>query len=157
MNEMTGFVVASVVLAVIVLGFVLRPLWREKPIAGVGVLLSLGLATGLVYALVGTPNALDPARRRLRGPDRQSADRGRDAEDRDPEAPAAARGDAAVHHGILGRRRVRLERGHADLHPFPRPGGAARAAELGLWSPFEANAPTGINFPEPARPRDAAR
>jgi len=63
MNEMTGFVVASVVLAVIVLGFVLRPLWREKPIAGVGVLLSLGLATGLVYALVGTPNALDPARR----------------------------------------------------------------------------------------------
>lgn len=63
MTEMTGFVIASVVLAVIVLGFVLRPLWREKPIAGVGVLLSLGLATGLVYALVGTPNALDPARR----------------------------------------------------------------------------------------------
>src|SRR5262249_49469093 len=28
--------------------------------------------------------------------------------------------------------------------------------ELGLWSPFEANSPTGINFPEPARPAGAA-
>jgi len=28
--------------------------------------------------------------------------------------------------------------------------------ELGLWSPFEANAPVGINFPEPARPAGAA-
>jgi alkanesulfonate monooxygenase SsuD/methylene tetrahydromethanopterin reductase-like flavin-dependent oxidoreductase (luciferase family) len=29
--------------------------------------------------------------------------------------------------------------------------------ELGLWSPFEANAPTSIHFPEPARPKDTAR
>jgi alkanesulfonate monooxygenase SsuD/methylene tetrahydromethanopterin reductase-like flavin-dependent oxidoreductase (luciferase family) len=29
--------------------------------------------------------------------------------------------------------------------------------ELGLWSPFEANAPTGIDFPAPARPKDAMR
>jgi len=27
--------------------------------------------------------------------------------------------------------------------------------ELGLWSPFEANAPTSINFSEPARPAGA--
>jgi hypothetical protein len=29
--------------------------------------------------------------------------------------------------------------------------------ELGLWSPFEANAPTSIHFPEPARPKATAR
>src|SRR5215510_3168785 len=29
--------------------------------------------------------------------------------------------------------------------------------ELGLWSPFEANAPTSINFSEPARPQESAR
>jgi hypothetical protein len=29
--------------------------------------------------------------------------------------------------------------------------------ELGLWSPFEANAPTSITFPEPARLKDPAR
>jgi alkanesulfonate monooxygenase SsuD/methylene tetrahydromethanopterin reductase-like flavin-dependent oxidoreductase (luciferase family) len=29
--------------------------------------------------------------------------------------------------------------------------------ELGLWSPFEANAPTSINFSEPARLKDSAR
>jgi len=29
--------------------------------------------------------------------------------------------------------------------------------ELGLWSPFEANAPTSIHFAEPARPKDTAR
>ncbi|PYN18685.1 MAG: hypothetical protein DMD76_29000, partial [Candidatus Rokuibacteriota bacterium] len=29
--------------------------------------------------------------------------------------------------------------------------------ELGLWSPFEANAPTSIHFAEPARLKDAAR
>jgi hypothetical protein len=27
--------------------------------------------------------------------------------------------------------------------------------ELGLWSPFEANAPVSLAFPEPARPADA--
>lgn len=61
MSDMTAFVIASAALVLIVLGFVLRPLWRDKPAAGLGVLLSLGLATGLVYTLVGTPKALDPA------------------------------------------------------------------------------------------------
>jgi hypothetical protein len=28
--------------------------------------------------------------------------------------------------------------------------------ELGLWSPFEANSPVSIDFPEPARPAGAA-
>ena len=64
---MTAFALASVGLVLIVLGIVLRPLWQDKPTAGFGVLLSLGLATGLIYTLVGTPKALDPAQRR--GPD----------------------------------------------------------------------------------------
>jgi cytochrome c-type biogenesis protein CcmH len=63
MNEMTGFIIVSLVLAVIVLGLVLRPLWRDRPAIGVGLLLSLVLSTGLVYSLVGTPASLDPARR----------------------------------------------------------------------------------------------
>lgn len=60
---MTAFVIASALLVLIVLGFVLRPLWRDRPIAGAGVMLSLALATGLLYTLVGTPQALDPAQR----------------------------------------------------------------------------------------------
>src|SRR5438876_64530 len=72
--------------------------------------------------------ALQPARGRLRGPDHEPADRGGHAEDGDPEAAAAARGDAAVDHGVLGVRRIRLQRGHEDVHPSPRPGSAARAA-----------------------------
>lgn len=64
---MTVFAIASAALILIVLGIVLQPLWRDKPVAGIGVLLSLGLATGLIYTQVGTPRALDPAQRR--GPD----------------------------------------------------------------------------------------
>lgn len=63
MNGMTGFVIASAVLTVIVLGVVLQPLWRNRPVAGSAVVLSLALGTGMAYALVGTPKALDPARR----------------------------------------------------------------------------------------------
>ncbi|MGH8078005.1 MAG: tetratricopeptide repeat protein [Lysobacter sp.] len=61
---MTAFAIASAALILLALGYVLRPLWRDKPAAGIGVVLSLGLATGLVYTLVGTPKALDPAQRR---------------------------------------------------------------------------------------------
>lgn len=61
---MTAFAIASATLILLVLGYVLRPLWRDKPVAGIGVLLSLALATGLTYTLVGTPKALDPAQRR---------------------------------------------------------------------------------------------
>lgn len=60
---MTTFLIAGALIVLIVLGYVLRPLWRDKPVAGAGVLLSLALATGLLYTLVGTPQALDPAQR----------------------------------------------------------------------------------------------
>ena len=61
---MTVFVIAAIVLVVLVLGAVLRPLWRDRPVAGAGVLLSFALATGLIYTQIGTPGALDTAQRR---------------------------------------------------------------------------------------------
>lgn len=61
---MTAFVISAALLVLLVLGIVLRPLWRDKPVAGFGVLLSLALATGLLYTLVGTPVALDASTRR---------------------------------------------------------------------------------------------
>jgi cytochrome c-type biogenesis protein CcmH len=61
---MVGFVIAGLVLAVLVLAYVLRPLWRTRPIAGIAVIVGLTLATGLTYFAIGTPAALDSAQRR---------------------------------------------------------------------------------------------
>src|SRR5262249_15054660 len=74
---------------------------------------------------------LEPARRRVRGSDPEPADHRRHAEDRHPEAAASARGDAAVDRRLLGLRRVRLERGHEDVHPVARSGSAPGAARHG--------------------------
>lgn len=60
---MTAFVIASVVLVLLVLGYVLHPVWRARPLAGIGVLAVLVFATALLYTVVGTPRALDPAER----------------------------------------------------------------------------------------------
>ena len=60
---MTVFVIASLLLVVLVLGFVLRPLWRARPMAGVGLTAMLLTISTLLYILVGTPRALDPAQR----------------------------------------------------------------------------------------------
>lgn len=60
---MTVFVIASLVLAVLALGYVLHPLWRSRPLVGATVFASLAAAGALLYTLVGTPNALDPAQR----------------------------------------------------------------------------------------------
>ncbi|WP_345779027.1 tetratricopeptide repeat protein [Lysobacter sp. S4-A87] len=61
---MVGFVIAGLVLAVLVLAYVLRPLWRTRPIAGFAVIAGLTLATALTYVAIGTPAALDSAQRR---------------------------------------------------------------------------------------------
>ena len=60
---MTAFVIASALLVLLVSGFVLRPVWRARPAAGVAVLVTLAVVTGLIYILVGTPRALDPTQR----------------------------------------------------------------------------------------------
>lgn len=60
---MTVFVIASAALVVLVLGWVLRPVWQTRPAVGLAMLAMLGLITGLTYGLIGTPNALDPLQR----------------------------------------------------------------------------------------------
>ncbi|MDX1550368.1 MAG: tetratricopeptide repeat protein [Lysobacter spongiicola] len=60
---MTVFVIASVLLVLLVASYVLRPLWQARPIVGGAVVLAVAIGTGLMYMLVGTPGALDPARR----------------------------------------------------------------------------------------------
>lgn len=58
---MAIFVLAGVLLAVLVLAWVLRPLWRQRPVAGSAAISLLVVASGLLYLAVGTPAALDPA------------------------------------------------------------------------------------------------
>lgn len=60
---MAIFVVAGLALVAVVLAWVLRPLWRTQHAAGAGLVGMLVVATGLLYLLVGTPAALDPAAR----------------------------------------------------------------------------------------------
>jgi cytochrome c-type biogenesis protein CcmH len=56
---MLAFVLASSVLLLIVLGLVLRPLWRtQKPIA-MAAFVALALGAALLYRMLGTPAALD--------------------------------------------------------------------------------------------------
>ncbi|MBA2239055.1 MAG: tetratricopeptide repeat protein [Lysobacter sp.] len=62
---MTIFVIASAALVLLVLAWVLRPLWRTRRAIGLAAIAVLTLATGLTYTLVGTPSALDPAQRSL--------------------------------------------------------------------------------------------
>ncbi|MGH8086268.1 MAG: tetratricopeptide repeat protein [Lysobacter sp.] len=61
---MAAFAIASALLVLLLLAFVLRPIWRARPAAGIGVLATLAITTGLLYTLVGTPRALDPAQRK---------------------------------------------------------------------------------------------
>ena len=100
---------------------------------------------------------LEPARRGVRRPAAERSDPGRHAKDGHPAHPQAARGDASVDHGLLGGRRLRQPRGHAQsciklLGEEVLPAVREIGKELGLWSPFEANAPTGRKFPDPAVP-----
>ena len=59
------FAAIAAALALAVLGFVLRPLWRARTsrVAALGLVAGLALATWALYAMVGTPAALDPAAR----------------------------------------------------------------------------------------------
>jgi cytochrome c-type biogenesis protein CcmH len=58
---MTAFLFAAAILVIAVVVFVTHPLWRPRPAAGAAVAASLALATALLYLIVGTPVALDPA------------------------------------------------------------------------------------------------
>lgn len=60
---MTLFVIAAALAAVLVLGFVLRPLWRGNRGIALMMIASVTVVAGLLYLLVGTPRALDPSQR----------------------------------------------------------------------------------------------
>lgn len=61
---MTVFVIAALLMAVLALGVVLRPLWRDNRKVAVAIMSSIAVVAGLLYLLVGTPRALDPTQRR---------------------------------------------------------------------------------------------
>lgn len=54
------FVAAGAALVLGVLGYVLRPLWRSRPLVGGALGLALALATAGLYVTIGTPAALTP-------------------------------------------------------------------------------------------------
>ena len=57
------FVIAAVLMAVVVLAFVLRPLWREQRRVAAVAGTSIAMIAGLLYLVIGTPLALDSAQR----------------------------------------------------------------------------------------------
>lgn len=59
------FVICAALLVLGTLAWVLGPLWRTHRRVLVAAVANLGVATGLLYGLVGTPAALDPAQRDL--------------------------------------------------------------------------------------------
>ncbi|MDI9239606.1 tetratricopeptide repeat protein [Lysobacter sp. LF1] len=65
MSSMVAFVIAGLLLAVLTLAYVLRPLWRTRRAAGLGVVAGLTLATGLMYFAIGAPAALDSTQREM--------------------------------------------------------------------------------------------
>ena len=58
---MTTFIILAVVLLLAVLAVLLRPLWRDARAVAIGVGVVVATSTLLLYQLVGTPQALDPA------------------------------------------------------------------------------------------------
>ena len=61
---MPAFLVVAGLLALAVLAIALRPLWRGTPALAVGLAGLLAVVVMLLYRVVGTPGALDPAARR---------------------------------------------------------------------------------------------
>src|SRR6478672_1745875 len=56
-----AFLLAAAVLVALVLGFVLRPLWRTTRRVAIGLGVAIAFSAVALYLLVGTPAALDPA------------------------------------------------------------------------------------------------
>jgi len=58
---MTSFLLASFILLALLLAFALRPLWKGARRSALVLALALGVGTAGLYALLGSPDALDPA------------------------------------------------------------------------------------------------
>lgn len=57
---MTGFLIGALLLCALALAFVLPPLWRGARRSALALVLALPLGAAGLYALLGTPDALDP-------------------------------------------------------------------------------------------------
>ena len=60
---MTAFVATCALLALATFAWVLRPLWKTHRLPVTVAIVLLAVCTGLLYRLVGTPTAMDPAQR----------------------------------------------------------------------------------------------
>ncbi len=58
---MTVFAICAALLALLVLAYVLHPLWRDRPLPAAAFAGTLLLSAAVLYWLVGTPAALDPS------------------------------------------------------------------------------------------------
>ncbi len=58
---MTAFIMLAILLTLVVVAVLLRPLWRGERGVAMGVAVIVSVSTLLLYQLVGTPQALDPA------------------------------------------------------------------------------------------------
>lgn len=62
---MTTFVIAGIAMALAAMAYALQPLWRSRPLPGIALTVLLAASAGLLYTVVGTPRALDPAERAM--------------------------------------------------------------------------------------------
>jgi cytochrome c-type biogenesis protein CcmH len=62
---MAVFVALAALLVLATFAWVLHPLWRQRPVPVFAAIAALAIATCLLYRLVGTPAALDPAQREM--------------------------------------------------------------------------------------------
>jgi cytochrome c-type biogenesis protein CcmH len=62
---MAAFVALAALLVLATFAWVLLPLLRQRPLPTLAAIAALAIATGLLYRLVGTPVALDPAQREM--------------------------------------------------------------------------------------------
>ena len=82
---MAAFVAFASLLGLLVLATVLRPLWRDARAVALGVACVSVLSAALLYLLVGTPQALDPAARQAPQTLEAAIDQLKAALERDPQ------------------------------------------------------------------------
>ena len=58
---MAVFIAVAAALSLVALALAIRPLWRGRPVPGAIMVATLAVTAGLLYALVGTPSALQPS------------------------------------------------------------------------------------------------
>lgn len=118
---MAGFIAIACLLGLAVLATLLRPLWRDARAVALGIGLVTLVSAGLLYRLVGTPQALDPAARRAPQTLEEAVVQLKAALARDPQQ--------AEGWVLLGQAQQRLEQ------PGPARDAFARAAALAPDNP----------------------